>query len=219
MGKALQNKVLLAPATLDRIEAAVAAAEKSTRCEIIVVLAPASSLYEGRASRAAVGVALLVFLSLYSINRLVYGIEANALTLLLEALFFGAIAAVAFSRWAPLRRLLSTRAQRSTAVQRAAGATFFEERVGATKERNAVLLYVSVLEGEARLLADVGLEAKAHDAVLGGILAALNNAASGDAAALVCDAVARLGALCAEHFPIQAGDDNELPDRPQVRLP
>ncbi|MCC6574664.1 MAG: hypothetical protein IT462_12850 [Planctomycetes bacterium] len=219
MGKGLQDKLLLRPAALDRIEAAVAAAEKSTCCEIIVVIAPASSRYEGRGLRAAAAVSLLVFLALYNVNVLAFGYYPDALMLLVEAVVLGAVAAIAFSRWAPLRRLLTTRAQRNAAVQRASGATFFEERVGSTKDRNAVLLYLSVLEGGCRVLADVGLVARAHDAPFGEVQGALDNAAGGDAVQLVCDAIAKIGAICAVHFPMQPGDINELPDRPQVRLP
>lgn len=219
IAKALQNKALLAPAALDRIEVAVAEAEKATCCEIIVVIAPASSRYEGRGARAGIGAALIVFLSVYNINALAFNAVPEPLLLLAEALLIGVIVAIMFTRWAPLRRLLITRAQRSAAVTVAAGAVFFEERAHATASRNAVLLYVSVLEGEAKILPDIGFAAKAHDAAFGEIQTVLNNAQSGDAVSLVCDAVAQLGTLGSRHFPMAQGDANELPDRPQIRHP
>lgn len=219
IAKALQNKVLLTPAALDRVEAAVAEAEKAACCEIIVVFAPASSRYEGRGMRAGIGAALIVFLSVYNINTLAFNAVPEPLLLLAEALLVGVIVAIMFTRWAPLRRMLITRAQRATAVTLAAGAAFFEERAHSTVARNAVLLYVSVLEGEARILPDTGFVAEAHDAPFGEIQAALNSAQSGDAVSLVCNAVAQLGALGARHFPMAPGDSNELPDRPQIRHP
>ena len=59
---------MLTEASLDRIETAVAEAEKLTSCEYIVVLAPASSRYEGRVIKAGALGALLAYAVLYSLN-------------------------------------------------------------------------------------------------------------------------------------------------------
>lgn len=211
--------MLLSTASLDRIEQAVADAERSTSCEFIVVLAPASSRYEGRALRTGAAAAVLVFVALYWINELwLYG-APDALVLLLEAAAAGALTALAFSRIAVLRRSILPRWRMQSAVQDAANAVFTDENVSLTKDRNAVLLYVSVLEGEARLMPDIGAQNRLHDATLGEISAALASARSGDPTQLVCDAIRRLGQSCVECFPVQADDQNELPDRPQIRMP
>ncbi|MCC7509794.1 MAG: hypothetical protein IT464_10500 [Planctomycetes bacterium] len=215
----MQNRSLLSTASLDRIEQAVAAAEKSTSCEFIVVLAPASSRYEGRALRTGTAVAVLVFVALYWINELwLYG-APDALLLLLEAAAAGLLTALAFSRVAVLRRSILPRWRMQAAVQDAANAVFTDENVSLTKDRNAVLLYVSVLEGEARLMPDIGAQNRLHAATVGEIAAALGNAKSGDPTELVCDAIRKLGQGCVECFPVQADDLNELPDRPQIRMP
>lgn len=183
------------------------------------MLAPASSRYEGRALRTGAAAAVLVFVALYWINELwLYG-APDALLLLLEAAAAGALTALAFSRIAVLRRSILPRWRMQSAVQDAANAVFTDENVSLTRDRNAVLLYVSVLEGEARLMPDIGAQNRLHDAMLGEISAALSSARSGDPTQLVCDAIRKLGQGCVECFPVQADDQNELPDRPQIRMP
>ncbi|MCB9894029.1 MAG: hypothetical protein H6839_06265 [Planctomycetes bacterium] len=209
---------MLTEASLDRIEAAVADAEKQTSCEYIVVLAPASSRYEGRIIKAGALGALLAYALLYSINYWLYG-EPDALWLLLEAIASGALVAVAFNKFSPLRRLLIPRWVMTAAVDTAAHATFSQENASLTKDRNAVLIYVSVFEGEVRLMPDIGVQQKVHEGKLGEIEGKLANAQSGDPTELVCDAIRQLGACCGACFPIEPEDVNELPDRPQIRLP
>lgn len=219
MGKPLQSGSLLARDSLARIEAAVARAEAQTSCEFIVVLAPASNRYEGAALRAGALVAVITFVSIYWFMRIAMSVRPDGLYLLAEAVAMGALAAFAFARVAPLRRLLARRITRSLFVSQAAGAAFHEQKVAWTKEHNAALLYVSVLEGESRMLADLALQQKAGEATLNEIQAALNNARDGEGLALIEQALAQLGELGAKHYPRATGDVNELPDKPVIRLP
>ncbi len=218
MAKALHKRSLLSEESLDAIEAAVADAEQATSCEYIVVLAPASDRYEARVLKVGVLATLLAFALIYSLNQWLYG-PPHAMWLLLEALAVGVVVTVALARIDALRRLVVPRAMRSELVDTAAGATFFEENVSLTKDRNAVMLYVSVFEGELRLMPDVGVQQKVHDAALNEIMAGVANAVDADPTDLVCEAVRKLGHICKECYPIQDDDDNELPDRPQIRMP
>jgi putative membrane protein len=104
-------------------------------------------------------------------------------------------------------------------VDAAALSTFSFENVSLTKERNAVLLYVSVLEGEIRLMPDIGLQKRLHEGALGEIEGALKNAQDGDPVELLCETIRKLAGHCKDCFPVHAADQNELPDRPQIRLP
>lgn len=219
MGKPLQSRALLSNDALGRIEAAVAQAEAKSACEFIVVLAPASNRYEGAAIRLGALAAVVTFVSIYWGMRIAMSVRPDALYLLAEAVAAGALVAFAFSRLAPLRRLLARRTTKSLFVSQAAGAAFHEQKVAWTHEHNAALLYVSVLEGEARVLADLALQQKAGEATLNDIQAALNNARDGEGLALIEQTIAKLGDLGAKHFPRATGDVNELPDRPVIRLP
>ena len=142
--------------SLDRIEQAVGEAEKLTSCEYIVVLAPASSRYQGRVLAAGALAAVLVYLVLYALN--LWGVEQgiDPLWLLIESAAIGGLVAFAISRLNPLRRLLIPKWTMDAAVELAAHATFSQENVTLTKDRNAVLLYVSVLEGQARMMPACG---------------------------------------------------------------
>ena len=219
MGRPMQQQALLSDAGLKRIEAAVAAAEARTSCEFVVVLAPAAARYEGRAFRLGALSAVLTFVSIYWVSRLAYNARPDALYLLAEAAAMGALIAWAFSRVALLRRIVISPIARAHGVSQAAGAAFHEQKVAWTREHNAALLFVSVLEGEARVLGDLGLQAKVGEAKLNELQAALNCAADGEGVVLVEKALADLGALCAPHFPRAADDVNELPDKPVIRLP
>lgn len=210
---------MLSAASLDRIEAAIADAEKATSCEFAVVLAPASSRYGGRAMAAGVAAAIIVFVALYWINDLWLNAMPDPLLLMLEAVAAGGLTATAFARVSWLRRLVIPAWRMNAAVDDAAHAAFSEENVSLTKDRNACLLYVSLLEGQVRLMPDIGMQTKVHDAALGEIQAMLANADTGDAVALICDAIAKLGNACKDCFPYHTADQNELPDRPQTRMP
>ena len=196
----------------------MAEAEKLTSCEYIVVLAPAASRYEGRVLKAGALAALLAFAALYSTNLWLYG-EPDALWLLIEAVATGGIVSLAFARFTPLRRLLIPRWVMNSSVDAASHATFSQENVSLTKDRNAVLIFVSVLEGEMRLMPDIGVQQRVPASKLGEIEGKLSNAQSGDPATLICEALQNLGECCKDCFPIEPDDVNELPDRPQIRLP
>ncbi|MCA8914015.1 MAG: hypothetical protein KDB90_01285 [Planctomycetes bacterium] len=151
-------------------------------------------------------------------NFWLYG-EPDALWLLLESIATGAVVAYTFNKVSVLRRLLIPRWVQTSAVDTAAHATFSQENASLTKDRNAVMIYVSVLEGEVRLMPDIGVQQKLHEGKLGEIEGKLANAQSGDPTELLCDAIKQLGECCRDCFPIEADDVNELPDRPQIRLP
>jgi len=196
----------------------VAEAERHTSCEYVVVLAPASSRYDSRVWLTGLLAGLLMFLGAHFANDLLLDTDTNAPLLLLESLIVGGIVGALFWRFDALKRLIVPRWRRSACVEIAADATFSKEKVGLTRDRNAVLLFVSVLEGEVRMLPDIGLVQKLHDAELGKIKAMLNNGA-GDPVQLLEDALIALGKACGGCFPRAADDVNELPDKPQIRLP
>ncbi|MEZ5990845.1 MAG: hypothetical protein R3E76_00625 [Planctomycetota bacterium] len=205
--------------SLDRIEEAVGEAEKLTSCEYIVVLAPASSRYQGRIFAAGGLAAVLVYLSLYAMNLWGAEIGIDPLWLLIEAATIGGLLAYLLTRLNPLRRMLIPKWAMTAAVDTAAHATFSVENVSLTKDRNAILIYVSVLEGEMRLMPDIGVQQRVSEGNLGKIRAKLANTDNEDPATLICNAIRELGECCKECFPIQEDDENELPDRPQIRLP
>lgn len=219
MAKPLQSPSLLKASALDRIARAVANAETATSCELVVVLAPASSRYEGRALKAGAAAALLTFLALYWVLRFMTIWPPDALWLLAESCVIGALATLAFSRVAIFKRLLISRAATSAMVSSTSNAVFMEQKVASTREHNAVLIFISLFEGEARVVADQGLNGKIPESVLNEVQARLNETREGDSLQLVEGAITSIGSLCAGAFPRRPDDQNELPDSPVIRLP
>ncbi|HEX8554469.1 MAG TPA: TPM domain-containing protein, partial [Sphingomonas sp.] len=90
-------------------------------------------------------------------------------------------------------------------------------RVGAEKRTAAgtgVLLYLSVAEHRAEIVADAAIHAAVPAERWGDIMADLVIAGrDGRAGDGLSGAVAAIGAILAEHFPRGAADVNELPDR------
>jgi putative membrane protein len=117
-----------------------------------------------------------------------------------------------------VRQILIRRSTARQAVDLASAACFWEQKIGFTKQHNAILLYVSIAEGQARLLPDAGVTAKIPDAKFGELSQRLN-AGEGDATELVCGVIRDVSALVKDAFPRAAEDINEVPDKPVIRFP
>ncbi len=90
---------------------------------------------------------------------------------------------------------------------------FAARNVHLTAARTGVLIFVSLAERYAVVIADSGIDAKAPQAVWDGIVSELTAQARNDRLAEgFVTAIGAAGALLAHHFPIGAGDRNELPD-------
>ena len=216
---ALNDNSLITQEALTRIEQAVAQAEQGTSCELAVVLAPASSRYEIPTVQIVGMLTVVAFIALDLLNFFALETELleNPLWLMLCALALGTGVALFITGTSMRQKLISRHAQRKS-VDLAAAASFWEQKIGFTKEHNAVLLYVSVMEGQARVLPDAGATAKIPEASFGEIEKSLNDTESSGPEA-VCQAVAAIGTLVKKAFPRAASDVNEVPDKPVIRMP
>lgn len=217
MGSAERIRDLLGPEGAKRIEEAVARAEAGTSGEIVPYIAWQSDSYpeahwQGAALGAA-GACLAVFL----FDR--YNPLWHPLGFILAGVLAGAaLGALAGRFLPPLRRRLIGRERLGAMVQRRAHEVFLHQELFKTAERTGILLFVSLFERQAAVVADSGISAKV---------------AAGDwdrAAALIADGardnalpegLAGAAGLCHEvllkaGFTARAGDRNELPDRPAV---
>src|SRR6185295_9852918 len=117
----------------------------------------------------------------------------------------------AASRSDLVRRALTRRSARRRRVESAARATFVERRIHGTSGRTGILLYVSVLEREAAMVVDVGVEAlAATDAwrkAAGEIEAAVRSGADGSA---VAERLRGLAAILSPALARGAADVDEL---------
>lgn len=116
--------------------------------------------------------------------------------------------------WRPLRLWLTPRPVRHARVRQRAVTCF---RVGAerrTHGRTGILIYLSLDEHRAEIVADEAIAAKVAPEIWGDAMAAmLAHLRDGRLADGLVAAVEKVGAVLAEHFPRAEDDRNELPDR------
>ena len=157
---------LVEPDALARINAAVTAAEARTSAEIVPVVARDS----GRYDRAEDAVGFVIGLGVLALVWLVYPAPpepgswagppaALELVALLGAMIVGSSLGTALATRVPwLRRLAIPPAQMQEEVERAARAMFHDRRVHHTRERDAVMIYVSVFERVVWIIPDRAIE-------------------------------------------------------------
>ena len=207
-----------------RIAAAVAAAERTTAGEIRCVLADQRELMPfvlvaGAAALILPGMALIagvgpdVFTSLTGGWTVIDPTPARALQwyIGLQAAVFAIVAAAGLS---PLTRWLTPPALRSALVHRAALAQFMALGLTHTRDRTGVLLFVSLAQRRAEVLADIGIYEKAPtqvwDEVVGLLIAGLKR---GDASDGFMQAATRTGEILSAYLPSRTDDSNELPNQ------
>ena len=114
----------------------------------------------------------------------------------------------------PLRMALTPGSTKTRRVRRRAVELF---RVGAERRtvgRTGVLLYLSLREHRAEIVADEAIVSKVAPELWGEAMADLiEEVKAGRPGAGMAKAVERIGAVLAEHFPKSHADENELPDR------
>ncbi|HET6537300.1 MAG TPA: hypothetical protein VFG34_04195 [Sphingopyxis sp.] len=209
------------------VTTAVAEAESRTSGEIVTVLARQSDNYDDIAlvwasikSFAAMSLFALFPRCTQALYDWLTGGWGHSLTpnqwlgMVIAVGVLVWLAAWAALLWQPLRLFLTPRSIRAARV-RAKAINLF--RVGAeakTMGRTGVLLYVSLNEHRADIVADTAIAAKVDPAVWGDAMAALvDHIGQGEAGKGMAAAVRMMGDILAKHFPHDAENPNELPDR------
>jgi putative membrane protein len=201
-------KPFLTPESKTALSQAVREVESCCSAEVVVAVRPRTGSY----------------LQADLVAGLLAGIAALAVLLwadwtfapvwvLLDPVIVGALAALLVSRGALPRRVLTPARERRSRVETAARSTFVERRVHSTSGRTGVLLYVSVLEREAAVVVDLGVEALAATDGWKRSVAKLEAAVRrGEDGAVVAERLRGLGALLSPVLARGEDDVNELPD-------
>jgi putative membrane protein len=151
-------------------------------------------------------------LALFTPWPLIYFTQWSVQRIFLAQLIVYLVAAVVFS-WAPLRILLVPRAVQRARSHRAALEQFVLRGISRTRNRCGVLIFVSLAEHYARIVADEGVAQRVHASEWQAAIDALTmQVREGHLAAGLIAAIGRCGAVLAEHAPPD-GSANELPDR------
>ena len=206
---------------------AVARAERSSDGEIVTIVAPRSDAYHDVGLHYAILATLLVptigaVLPQAWIDwvlGLVFGWNAG-LSFRLGMLSLVVAMAIVFLivrfalAWMPLRMALTPASTKTRRVRRRAVELFRAGTERRTRGRTGILLYLSLLEHRAEIVADEAIHGKVAPELWGEAMAELIDAVrAGRPSDGMAAAVERIGAVLAEHFPRSATDTNELPDR------
>jgi len=195
-----ESKAALAQAARD--------VEACSSAELVVAVRPRTGSYLHADLLAGIVAGVASTLALLVAER-----TFAPLWFVVDPLVIGGVAAVVASHSAQWRRALTPAGRRRRRVEEAARATFVERRVHSTSGRTGILLYVSVLEREAALVVDLGVEPLAATdgwrRAVAELETAVRGGADGNAVALRLRA---LGDLLAPVLPCGAEDVNELPD-------
>lgn len=217
----------MSPEDHRRVSEAVSAAEAHTSGEIVTIVADRSDAYHDVGLHYAVAAMLLLpaafaiwpglfeaklaFLTNGWVGEPGFGTIFTFLLVAQAVLFLIVRYALA---WMPLRLALTPRATKDRRVRRRAIALFKASAEHRTAGRTGVLIYLSMGEHEAEIVADDAIHSKVAPERWGDAMAAMiDHVREGRVAEGMAAAVERVGAILAEHFPRGRENPNELSDR------
>lgn len=197
-----------------RVRTAVKEAEKLTAGEIVVMVISASYQYPMANVIGAVTFALplaLIFTPLVGGWLWIGGQNMWLFLGFLTVLFVLFHEVIRRTLW--LKRFFISRKEIDDEVEEAAVTHFFDQGLYRTRDKTGVLVLVSVFEHRVRILADQGINAKVAAGQWEDIVKMITNGIRHRRPAdAICEAVAKIGALLAAHFPIKPDDTDELKD-------
>jgi putative membrane protein len=198
---------MISQADRARITDAIRAEETRTSGEIFCVIARYSSDYRLVPLAWAAALALLVPAPLIYLT-----LWPASLIYLVQLVVFVA-AALALSLPA-IRVHIVPRRTRHERAHAEAMRQFFAQGLDQTENRTGVLIYASLAERYAEIVADAGIHAKVTpevwDRAIAALVAGMREGRAGDG---FVAAIERCGAVLAEHFPPGALNRDELPNK------
>lgn len=197
---------LVNEADRQRIAESIRAAEAGTSGEVVAVIAPESASYLSVPVLIAALVALLVPWPLIYLTwwplQWIYTLQLAVFVALLALLMPRPI------RYRIVPRSLQRQRAHSRAVEQ-----FLVHELDSSIGRSGVLVYVSVAERYAEIIADQGLHSKVSasewQAIVDQMTALIGDERPGEA---IAGAIAQVGAVMAKHFPATGSDVRRLPD-------
>lgn len=223
----MAKPALMTEADHQKVSDAVHDAEAGTAGEIVTIIADASDRYLDVALWWSVIVVMLSLAALAAFSDFYLGLVgrlsngwvvewtlAEAFELALAVAVIKFLAARLILQWMPLRLFLTPRIVKAQRVRRRAIRYF---KVGAerrTSGRTGVMIYLSMAEHIAEIVADEAIHSKVAPEAWGEAMAKLvAEVRHGRIADGMAAAISDVGLILGQHFPRAADDLNELPDR------
>jgi putative membrane protein len=233
----LLNNGLISDAEQARIADAIARAEAQTSGEIYCVVARKSGDYAWTTIIYGIVLALLapVIALLAGINPLTLADGVTRVTnggwsiglggspadeaalgmlivIFVQVLILLIVAAIGLNR--DVREALTPAPIKRQNVHRVALEQFLAHGIHLTRHRTGVLIFVSLSEHQAEVIADEGIYAKVDPNVWReAVGAVLSGARANDLSGGIIASVEKAGTVLAQHFPSQDDDTNEIPNR------
>ena len=190
-----------------RIESAIAEAERRTSGELVAVVAQSAGDYRYVPLLWPALVALLLPAILLTIEP---GMSAWTLYLVQATAFL----VLALLAQLPVRMALVPDWLKRRRASRLAREQFFERGLHLTRARMGVLIFVSVAEHYVEIIADEGIDALVPPGTWDKAVADfIERVRAGRIAEGFLDMIEVIGARLAEHFPRAPDDRDELPNR------
>jgi putative membrane protein len=210
-----------------KVSSAIAAAEATTDGEIVAVVTPLSDSYHDVALHWAVAAMILVLAwaawrpdwLLSSFDQIFGGWRpeptlGQLLTFLMVLAVLKFTAVLLILKWMPLRLALTPRATKARRVRRWAISLFKAAAERRTEGRTGILIYLSLREHRAEIVADEAITRVTSPDTWGEAMAGLlADVRDGRPADGICAAVQLIGFVLAEHFPKTRDNPNEIPDK------
>jgi putative membrane protein len=190
----------------------VKAIEARTAAEVVVSVRRTSGHYRHTDYLVGFGLALVTLLAMLFLPP-EFDLEIFPVGLVISF----ALGAVLTPRLPGLRRRLTSRKLQEESVRTAARAAFVELGVSRTTGRTGVLVFVSLFERRAEVVADTGVDTAAMGEEWTQALAKLSAAvASSESPEPFFEALRLLAPPLEQVLPRSADDINELPDAPHA---
>ncbi len=216
----------ISEADIDIVTHAVTAAEARSDAEIATIVAERSDNYNDVPLIWAALVALLA-LAVYAafpefyiglLDRLTGGWHAWTMREWMTVLVFATTIKFLATRyivgWWPLRMAFTPGRTKTRRVRARAIALFKASTERRTHSRTGVLIYLSLAEHRAEIVADEAIVAKVKPEAWGAAMALLiDELKRGHPGAGMAAAVAAIGDVLADHFPHSGTDPDEIPNR------
>jgi putative membrane protein len=210
-----------------KVSAAIAVAEGQSNGEIVAVATPSSDAYHDVALHWAAAAMILVLAwaawrpdwleSWYVTLTGGWHPEptiGELLTFLMILAVLKFTAVLLILKYTPLRLALTPGATKTRRVRRRAVAVFKAAAERRTVGRTGILIYLSMAEHRAEIVADEAITKVTTPETWGDAMAALLvEVKEGRIADGIVAAIEQVGAVLAEHFPRSANDRNEIPDK------
>lgn len=190
---------------------AVSSAEKTTSGEIVAMIVRNSSNTSHVCFLSGCIFAAFAATLSYSLSRVLGDVWQDAYFLIL--FFFFTLLGVLLGRLSAVQRLLVSKSDLASQVDLRAELEFYEAGLEKTEGKTGILLFVSLFERRAVVLADRGIHQKLPKGTWGQVVSLLvSGIKAKDMSGGFTKAIDACGAILSEHFPVSPDDVNELTD-------